>query len=94
MSFQRALDFIKLRMPEKETFLVHIGDGDMVQGDPANRVAKKYEPKNPLTPFAGGDPYTIPLNQEQWQEIVDKILHDRNLPYKITVAHDDLHVHI
>jgi hypothetical protein len=41
MSFQRAVEFIKLWEPQKETFLVHIGDGDPIPGDPANRLLKK-----------------------------------------------------
>lgn len=94
MSFQRAIDFIELLKPGKETFLVHIGDADMVPGDPANDILKKSEPKSPLRPPSGGDPYPIPLNQEQWQKTVDRVISDRNLPYKVTVAHDDLRIKI
>ncbi len=94
MSFQRAIQFIERLQPKKDTFLVHIGDADMVEGDPANDMAKKYEPKEPLRPLSGGDPYPIPLNQAQWQETVNEIMSDRGLPYKITVACDDLRVRI
>ena len=94
MSFQRAMDFIELLKPGKETFLVHIGDADMVPGDPANNILKKAEPKNPLRPLSGGDPYPIPLNQAQWQKTVDRVISDRNLPYKVTVAYDDLRIKI
>jgi phosphoribosyl 1,2-cyclic phosphate phosphodiesterase len=94
MSFQRALDFINLLKPKRETFLVHIGDGDMVAGDPANINAKKCEPKDPLRPLSGGHPYPVPLNQAQWQETVNEIIRDRGLPHKVTVAHDDLRVRI
>ena len=94
MSFQRSINFIERLKPKKETFLVHIGDADMVPGDPSNNFAKKYEPKDPLRPTAGGDPYPIPLHQAQWQETVDQIMSDRGLPYKVTVAHDDLRIHI
>ena len=90
MSFQRAIHFIELLKPGKGTFLVHIGDADMVQGDTANRNPKKYEPKDPLRPPSGVDPYPIPLNQEQWQQVVDRIVSDRGLPYKVTVAYDDM----
>ncbi|MFH0844341.1 MAG: MBL fold metallo-hydrolase [Pseudomonadota bacterium] len=90
MSFQRALDFIDRFKPLRETFLVHIGDADMVEVDPANNNAKKYEPKDPLRPPSGGDPYPIPLSQAEWQKTVDLILSDRALPYKVTVAYDDL----
>jgi phosphoribosyl 1,2-cyclic phosphate phosphodiesterase len=94
MSFQRAINFIEFLKPGKETFLVHMGDADMVPGDPANNILKKAEPKNPLRPPSGGDPYPIPLNQEQWQKTVDRVISDRNLPYKVTVAYDDLRIKI
>ncbi len=92
MSFQRAIQFMELLKPGRGTFLVHIGDADMVPGDPANRNLKKYEPKDPLRPPSGGEPYPIPLNQEQWQQTVDRIVLDRKLPYKVTVAYDDMRV--
>ena len=94
MSFQRAIHFIELLKPKKETFLVHIGEADMVVGDPANNILKKYEPENPLRPPSGGDPYPIPLNQAHWQKTVDRVISDRNLPYKVTVAYDDLRIKI
>jgi hypothetical protein len=94
MSFQRAIHFIELLKPGTGTFLVHIGDADMVPGDPANTNLKKYEPKDPLAPPSGGDPYPIPLNQEQWQQTVDRIVSDRALPYKVTVAYDDMRVRL
>ncbi|HBF43200.1 MAG TPA: hypothetical protein DDW42_06135 [Desulfobacteraceae bacterium] len=94
MSFQRAIHFIEHLKPKKETFLVHIGDADMVAGDPANTYSKKYEPKDPLRPLAGENPYPVPLNQKEWQETVDQIMLDRGLSYKVTVAHDDLYIRI
>jgi phosphoribosyl 1,2-cyclic phosphate phosphodiesterase len=94
MSFQRALDFIARLKPKKDTFLVHIGDADMVAGDPANITAKKYEPKEPLRSPSGGEPYPIPLNQTQWQKTVEEIISERDLPYKVIVAHDDLRIRI
>ena len=94
MSFQRAIPFIERLKPKKETFLVHIGDADMVPGDPANKNAKKYPPKEPLTPPAGGEPYPIPLNQEEWQKTIEQIMADRGLTYKITVAYDDLKIRL
>jgi phosphoribosyl 1,2-cyclic phosphate phosphodiesterase len=94
MSFQRALEFLREWQPVKETFLVHIGDGDVIPGDPANEMLKKNKPADPLRSPEGGDPYPPPLNQEQWQKVVDQIRSDFSLPYKITVAHDDLLVKI
>jgi len=90
MSFQKAIRFIEQLKPRKETFLVHIGDADRATDDPANTVLKKYEPKDPMRPSSGGDPYPIPLNQAQWQETVTRIAADRQIPYSMTVACDDL----
>lgn len=92
MSFQRAIPFIERLRPKKRTFLVHMGDADMVPGDPANKNAKKYEPQDPLRPPSGQGPYPIPLNQAQWQQTVDRILKDRGLAFAVTVAHDGLGV--
>jgi len=94
MSFQRALHFIEALRPKRETFLVHMGDADMIPGDPCNDLAKKKEPKDPLRPPFGGEPYPVPLNQMQWQETVERIMRDRGLPYRVTVAYDDLRVTI
>ncbi len=94
MSFQRAMEFIERLGPGKETFLVHMGDADMVPGDPANINLKKYEARDPLKPGPGQDPYPIPLNQEQWQSTVDRIIEDRGLPFKVTVAYDGLTIQI
>jgi phosphoribosyl 1,2-cyclic phosphate phosphodiesterase len=92
MSFQRAMEFISRLDPRKETFLVHMGDADMVPGDPANSVLKKYQPLDPLRPPGSAAPYAIPLNQEQWQETVNRVLLDRHLDYRVTVARDGLGV--
>ena len=94
MSFQRAIKFIEKIDPAKETFLVHIGDADMVPGDPCNKNAKKYEPLDPLKSPLGGEPYPIPLNQEQWQSTVDLILSDMGMTQKVTIASDDLRVRL
>jgi hypothetical protein len=71
-----------------------MGDGDMVPGDPANRMAKKFKSADPLKTPKNGVPYPVPLNQEQWQKIIDQIIVDRHLPFKITVAHDDLRIQL
>ncbi len=91
MSFQRAMDYINRINPTREVFLVHMGDGDMVPGDPTNTMLKKVEARDPLK-NGRGVPYPIPLNQAQWQQTVARIASDRGLPYKITVAFDDLTV--
>lgn len=92
MSFQRAMEFMTLLKPTRETFLVHIGDGDPVPGDPANRMTKKREPAAPLTPPGSSRPYPIPKNQDEWQSVVNQILSDYGLAFKCTVASDDLTV--
>jgi len=90
MSLQRALDYIRLLNPRRETFLVHIGDGDFVPGDPANDMAKKVAPKDPLRAPNGGDPYPVPRCQAEWQQVVDRITADYGLPSRVTVAFDGL----
>jgi phosphoribosyl 1,2-cyclic phosphate phosphodiesterase len=92
MSFQRAMEYMKLLKPTREIFLVHIGDGDQVPGDPANSMTKKREPANPLTPPGSSHPYPIPKNQDEWQSVVNRILSDYNLNFKCTVAYDGLTV--
>jgi len=91
MSFQRAMDYIRRINPVQGVFLVHLGDGDMVAGDPANTMLKKVEARDPLRDPSGAI-YPIPLNQAQWQDTVDRIASDRGLTQKITVAFDDLTV--
>ncbi|MFZ0449536.1 MAG: MBL fold metallo-hydrolase [Desulfatiglandaceae bacterium] len=92
MSFQRAIPFISRLEPRKGTFLVHMGDADMVPGDPANAMLKKYRPLDPLKPPGSDTPYSIPMNQEQWEATVNRILRDRNLDYRIIVAQDGIKV--
>jgi len=94
MSFQRAMEYMKLLKPTREIFLVHIGDGDQVPGDPANSMTKKREPANPLAPPGSTRPYPIPKNQDEWQSVVNEILSDYNLNFKCTVAYDGLTVNL
>ena len=94
MSFQRALSFIEAISPRKGVYLVHMGDADMIPGDSANRYKKKYAPADPLKSPFSGEPYPIPMNQEQWQATVNRIVSDRSLPYDVTVAYDGLTVSI
>ena len=94
MSFQRAMDFIEKFSPKGETFLIHIGDADMVPNDPANINAKKYKPKSPLKTPNRKEPYPIPLNHIQWQETIDRIVNDYRLGFKITVSKDDMIINL
>ena len=62
---------------------------------PAKREAlKKNKPADPLRPPTGGGPYSPPLNQTEWQRVVDQIRCDFGLTVKITVARDNLLVEI
>ena len=92
MSFQRAMEFMKIFKPTREIFLVHMGDGDPVPGDPANAMAKKRESIDPLSPPGSSHPYPIPRNQKEWQSVVNQILSDYKLNFKCTVAYDGLTV--
>ena len=93
MSFQRALDFIETWNPTKETFLVHIGDGDPIPGDRANSMLKKRPPIDPLkTP--DGTPYPIPRHQKEWDAVVARILKDRGSRYRVRVAHDGMRLQL
>ncbi len=94
LSFQRALAFIELLKPGKDVFLTHIGDTDMAANDPANRMSKKFEPADPLRSPSTGEPYNIPVNQKEWQDTVDRVIQDRSLPFKVTVAYDGLRIGI
>lgn len=94
MSFQKAVGFIRQWKPKKGTYLVHLGDSDRIDGDPANAMMKKSKPLDPLKPPKGGEPYPIPLNQEQWQRTVDQIVGDFHLPFEVTVPYDGLRVSI
>jgi phosphoribosyl 1,2-cyclic phosphate phosphodiesterase len=94
MSFQKGMDFLRLFRPRKMTYLVHIGDCDVIPGDPANAMAKKREPLDPLKPPGSEVPYPVPTHQGEWQKAVDQILTDYRLPYKCIVAYDGLVVDI
>jgi len=93
MSLQRALRFIELFSP-KMTYITHIGDADMVAGDPWNTCLKKYQPKDPLGTPSGDLPYPIPCCQTDWEKTLERVLSDRRLTFKAAVAFDDLKVRI
>ena len=90
MSFQNAIEFIDRFSPRNETFIVHMGDADKVPRDPANNILKKYDPKDPLRPPGSMEPYPIPLNHSQWEEVVSRVMIDRKLPYSVKVPYDGL----
>ncbi|RJR17749.1 MAG: MBL fold metallo-hydrolase [Desulfobacteraceae bacterium] len=93
MSLQRVLHFIEIFSPQF-TYLTHIGDADMVPGDPYNESLKKYIPKDPFGSPSGGGPYPIPLCQSQWEETLKRVLHDHKMPFKVAIAYDDLRIEL
>lgn len=92
MSFQSAMAYIKKWKPRKATYLVHISDSDHVPGDPCNNFMKKIPPASPLQEPASGQPYPVPTCHEEWQEVVNRISADFELPRPIYVAWDGLRV--
>jgi phosphoribosyl 1,2-cyclic phosphate phosphodiesterase len=92
MSFQRAVDYIRLWKPKIASYLVHISDGDLVPDDPGNSFMKKRPPGDPLKSPQTGMPYPIPRCQAEWQSVVNQIGRDYELPGPIVVAQDGLSV--
>lgn len=94
MSFQRVVEFIQKWRPKSTVFLVHISDSDAVPGDTANHIIKKSEPADPMINPHTGLPYDVPTCHKEWQERVDQIRTDWDIPCRITVAHDSLKVRL
>ncbi len=94
MSFQNAMDYIRRWNPRSGTYLVHISAGDTYPGDPRNDSVKKWPPKSPLRPPAGGEPYPIPRCHAEWRDVIDRIAEDYNLPRPIRPAFDGLRVRV
>jgi len=90
MSFQRAMDYIKSWRPKIASYLVHISDADRVLGDPCNNSLKKLGPLSPLSDPATGEPYPIPTCQEEWQQCVERICLDYDVPGRVLVAYDGM----
>jgi phosphoribosyl 1,2-cyclic phosphate phosphodiesterase len=90
MSFQRALGYIRVWRPKQATYLVHISDSDCVPGDSLNNALKKLAPKSPMVSTSKGRLYPIPRCQKEWQEVVDTICSDKDMPGPIHVAYDGL----
>jgi hypothetical protein len=90
MSFQRAIEYIRRWKPKRVTYIVHLSAGDQVRGDPSNNAVKKLPSKSPIAEPETGKQYPIPLCQTEWQEIVDKICADHDVPQPVVVAEDGL----
>lgn len=92
MSFQAAMDYIRKWKPKTATYLVHMSDGDLVDGDPSNNFMKKIPPASPLKPPDSAIPYSVPRCQAEWQDAVDRVCKDHGIPGPVVVAYDGLAV--
>lgn len=90
MSFQHAKEYIRRWKPRRSTYLVHVSDGDQVPGDPCNHFLKKYKPLSPLVVPESGEPYPIPRCLLEWQEVVDRICKDYDVPGPVVMTHDGM----
>lgn len=94
MSFQRAISYIKKWAPRTATYLVHISDGDHVPGDPANVYLKKIVPISPFAHPVSGIDYPIPRCRREWQDVVNKVCEDYEVPSPVFVPGDGTVVHL
>ncbi len=92
MSLQSALDYIKRWKPRKAVYLVHISDMDLVPGDPGNNFMKKIPPRSPLTIPGSDVPYPVPTCCDEWQNVLDRIHKDYELPCPVFITRDGLKV--
>jgi phosphoribosyl 1,2-cyclic phosphate phosphodiesterase len=92
LSFQRAIEYIRHWKPLKTTYLVHMSDGDQVPGDPCNNFLKKYAPLSPLAEPSSGRPYPVPRCHGEWQDVVDRVRRDYDLPCPLVVPFDGMRV--
>ncbi|MFZ5587421.1 MAG: MBL fold metallo-hydrolase [Thermodesulfobacteriota bacterium] len=93
LSLQKALPLLRAWRPGR-VFFAHISCQDFIPGDePANAMLKKFAPAQPLA-GPDGAPYPIPLDQAQWQAVVERVLADHGLGMPATVAHDGLRVRL
>ena len=90
MSFQHAKEYIRKWKPKRSTYLVHISDGDQIPGDACNHSLKKYTPLSPLVDPGSGEPYPVPRCLHEWQEVVDRICRDFEIPGPVVVTHDGM----
>jgi phosphoribosyl 1,2-cyclic phosphate phosphodiesterase len=92
MSFQRAIDYIKRWKPKQATYLVHVSDAEQVPGDPCNGFLKKVAPSAPLKNPRTGIRYPVPLCGPQWQEVIDEICRDYEVPGPVVMTWDGMTV--
>jgi phosphoribosyl 1,2-cyclic phosphate phosphodiesterase len=94
LSFQRAMDYIRRWQPKSATYLVHISAGDRVEGDPCNNFLKKLEPLSPLVDPSTKLAYPVPRCQAEWQDTVERICKDYQVPLPVRVASDGLRIRV
>lgn len=92
MSFQNGIDYIKRWKPRNGTYLVHISDGDLIPGDPCNNFLKKLPPIAPFCSPSSGNAYPVPRCAQEWQERVDKVCKDYQVPGPVVVTHDGMSI--
>ena len=92
MSFQRAIEYIKRWRPKQASYIVHVSDGEQVPGDHCNRFLKKVVPSSPLRDPATGRAYPVPLCARDWQEVIDRICRDYEVPGPVVMTWDGLTV--
>ncbi|MFH0821524.1 MAG: MBL fold metallo-hydrolase, partial [Pseudomonadota bacterium] len=92
MSFQRAVEYIKRWKPRTATYLVHISDGEPVPGDPENGAMKKLAAEAPLLNPKTQEPYPVPRCHDEWQDVVNAVAEDLEIPGPIIVARDGMTV--
>jgi phosphoribosyl 1,2-cyclic phosphate phosphodiesterase len=90
MSFQNAIAYIKRWKPRRSTYLVHISDGDQIPGDSCNNFLKKCAPLSRLSEPISGVAYPVPRCLSEWQEVVERICKDYNVPGPVIVTRDGL----
>jgi phosphoribosyl 1,2-cyclic phosphate phosphodiesterase len=92
MSFQHAMNYIRKWKPRRDTYLVHLSDADRVDGDPCNNFLKKLEPLAPLAESGSGIPYPVPTCQAEWQDTVNRVAADYQIPGPVVVTYDGMSV--
>ncbi|MFH1135855.1 MAG: MBL fold metallo-hydrolase [Pseudomonadota bacterium] len=90
MSLQRLLDYLERWRPREMVFLVHISDGDLVEGEDPERFLKKQPPLAPLWDPERNSPFPVPRCREEWQQRAEGVFKARSLDIPVTVAWDGL----
>lgn len=92
MSLQMALPYIRKWSPKKAVYIIHLSDADQVPGDPCNHYMKKIEPAGPMTNPESGGPYPVPLCQQNWDELLERIRRDFDINVPLLAPFDGMRV--